>query len=506
MRHSPPKWYPVVTIFLLLLFGCLLPARTERPATPTATSRPTPTCTSVVTGSLNLYRAAMLPVYASDVDRFGDATRYEIDLRVNLDALSFAGEEEVLYTNQERVPLNEIVFRLLPNTPGYGGALTVRSLSVNGVVVRGQLRLHDSALYVPLANPLQPGAKLHLHLAFEGILPTDPPAGYAQYGYIDRVLALPDVYPFIPVYDDEGWNVELAPTYGDATFTDTALYLVRLTLPGGVTPVTSGVIVARRENADGTITYTCVSGPMRDFALVAADYKALSTMVGQVRVTSWYLSGDRKGGELALDYAAHALSIYKDMIGDYPFNELDVVATPTRAGGIEYPGLVVIAEQLYKEEDGFFEFAVAHEVAHQWWYSLVGNDQLDEPWLDESLTQYTTLLYFERRYGSERAQEVLEESFQAPYQHLLETGKDMPVGLPVARYSEDLYGEVVYGKGPLFFHAMRRQVGDETFFAILRTYFERYRYRVAYPRDLLSVAEEVSGQDLEPLYNQWILK
>ncbi len=495
---------PKIGILALWLISCLLPTQTV-PSTPTATSQPTPTTIPSTGGDLALYRAAMRPGFVSDVDRFENATRYEINLQVNLDTLSFAGEERVIYTNQEDVPLDEIVFRLLPNTPGYGGRLTVDSLSVDGVQVTGETGLHDSALYVPLSTPLRPGARVDINLTFAGILPTDPITGYAQYGYIEGVLSLPDAYPLIPVYDDEGWNVELAPPYGDATFTDTALYLVRVTLPGDVTPVTSGVIVARRQNADGTLTCTCISGPMRDFELVAADLQVLSTMVGPVRVASWYPPGDRRGGELALDYAAHALRIYEDLIGPYPFNELDVVATPTRAGGIEYPGLVVIAEQLYGNEGDFFEFVVAHEVAHQWWYSLVGNDQLDEPWLDESLTQYTTLLYFERRYGRERAQEVLKESFQTPYKHLLESGQDMPVGLPVASYTEEQYGEVIYGKGPLFFHEMRQQVGDETFFAILRAYFEQYRYRVAYPRDLLAVAEEVSGQDLDALYDRWIL-
>jgi aminopeptidase N len=81
----------------------------------------------------------------------------------------------------------------------------------------------------------------------------------------------------------------------------------------------------------------------------------------------------------------------------------------------------------------------------------------------------------------------------------------MPVGLPVAAYSEDLYGAVVYGKGPLFFHEMRRLVGDATFQEILETYSDQYRYGIAYPQDLLAVAEQVSGTELDSLYERWIL-
>jgi aminopeptidase N len=181
------------------------------------------------------------------------------------------------------------------------------------------------------------------------------------------------------------------------------------------------------------------------------------------------------------------------------------LATPTLAGGIEYPGLVVIAERLYDQQGGFFEFATVHEVAHQWWYSLVGNDQLDDPWLDEALAQYTSLLYYEDRYGDEAAQAVLQSAFQGPYRRIQEDKQDMAVGLPVDAYSEGLYGAVVYAKGPLFFDALRQEVGDEVFQEILRTYFEKHRYGVAYPVDLVAVAEETSGQDLDALYDQWIL-
>jgi len=536
---GPTILFPALVAGMLL--GCILnpqPAPTARPsptaatvpgtlppATPTAapatpTVEPRSTVASEATfvappfdwANLAPYQSAMRPEFAADVDQFVDATRYWIDLYVDVDRRTLSGVEQVRYTNHETESLTEIVFRLLPGTPGYGGSMTVSSVTVDGITTSPALTTGGSALYVPLVSPLLPGESIELGLRFEGAFPsdaadTDPPlAGYAQYGYIDRVLALPNAYPMIPVYDDEGWNVELAATFGDATFTDTSLYLVRITLPVDMVLATSGVTLDRRDNGDGTATCLCASGPMRDFGLVAsADYGTVSTKVGKVLVTAYILPGDREGGERVLDYAAQSLRIYEQILGPYPYTELDVMATPTKAGGIEYPGLIVVAARLYTQVGGFFEWATVHEVAHQWWYSLVGNDQLDEPWLDEALTQYTSLLYVEHRYGEEAAQKALENVFQEPYRHVLENEQDMPVGLPVAAYPQDLYGSVVYGKGPLFFHAMRQQVGDETFYRILSSYLEEYRYGVAYPQDLLSVAERVSGQELDALYERWIL-
>jgi hypothetical protein len=448
----------------------------------------------------------MLPAFAADVERFADATRYWIDWTIDVQGEAFSGAQQVRYTNHEDVPLAQVVFRLLPNTPGYGGSMAVSAATVNGDTAATELRLDDSALYVSLPTPLQPGEEVDLALAFEGSLPTDPSNGYAQYGYFDGVLALPNAYPMIPVYDDEGWNAEVAPPYGDATFTDTSLYLARITLPADMVLVTSGVTLERQENGDGTASFLCASGPMRDFNLVAsAAYDSANSTIGQVLVTSYYLPDQRGGGQRALDYAAESLRIYEERVGPYPFNELDVLATPTLAGGIEYPGLILVAERLYGQVGGFFELAAVHEVAHQWWYSLVGNDQVDEPWLDEALAQYTSLLYVEDRYGEDAAQRLLEQTFEAPYQRLQESGQDMPIGLPVASYPQDLYGPVVYGKGPLFFSELRDLVGDEVFEQILDAYFEQYRYNVAYPQDFLAVAERVSGQNLDGLYEKWVL-
>lgn len=511
-------------LFFLLLVGCVLavpvlsptiaPASTvtTRPtmtpramaeATPTTPATPRPTL--AVGEGLERYQAAMREGYSDDLLGMQELTRYRIQLDVDLDALHVTGVQQVRYVNREDEPLSEIVLRLLPNTPGYGGTMAVEGLALDGAPTAPQLSLGGSALAVPLPQPLAPGESVALELTYKATLPTDGSAGYAQYGYTDGVLALPNAYALIPVYDDEGWNVELAPGYGDATFSDVAFYEVQVTLPSEVVLATTGTTIERTDNRDGTTTYTSVSGPVRDFNLTAsARYKSLRADVDGVRVTSYYMGSD-EGGQRALDHTVTALRIYERLIGAYPFNELDVMATPTTAGGIEYPGLIVVADDLYERQNDFFEWVIAHEVAHQWWYAMVGNDQLDEPWLDEALTQYTSLLYVEERYGELAAERTLGARFQDPYQRLLESDQDMAVGLPVEAYTESLYGAVVYGKGPLFFHALREQVGDEAFVEILRTYYERYRYQVAYPQDFLAVAEQVSGQELDALYAEWIL-
>ena len=501
---------------LLLLASCF-PSTPSHTPTPIPSHTPAPTRTSPppITTPTPDHALALRPEFAADFDLFPDATRYEIELTVDPGATTITGHECVYYTNTEDVPLNALYLRLFPNTPGYGGAMTATNILLSGQPVVPAIELDGSALRLSIDPPLEPGAMLDLRLDFTLAVPADTDQGgvlslskgYRQFGYYDGVLALPNVYPLVPVYDDEGWNVELAPNYGDAIYSETALYTVRVTGPAQMTLIASGTCTPPAPNPDGSTTWTCVTGPMRDFnAVLGPDYQVKSRVVEGITVNSLFYPGHHQGGERALDWATEAVRLFGTLFGPYPFTELDVVETPTHAGGIEYPGLVAINSTYYETISEHKEWVVVHEVGHQWWYSLVGNDQVDEPWLDEALVQYSTLLYYEDRYGAGVAAELLEQVLRQPYEALVESGHDAPVGLPVAAYSSADYGTVVYRKGPLYFHALRQEVGDETFWGILQTYFARNRYGVATPEKWLAAVEAITGNEHRALYEQWIVE
>jgi hypothetical protein len=482
------------------------PAPTSALAPPS--SPPTPIATPTVDlGDLSLYHPALKPEFSVDAEAVPDATRYFIQVSLNPDEpTALTGVERVRYTNTETDPLDALYFRLYPNLPGYGGSMTIERVVLNGAPVETALEAQDSALRVPLDPALAPGEVTDLTLWFQDTLPTDTDAGYGLYAYVDDVYALAGFYPTIPVYDDEGWNVEVAPPYGDATFTDVAFYQVRLTVPAELTVVTSGSTLETSESGNRTRTWLAVGGPMRDFYVaMSADYEVVSQEVDGTLVNSYYRSSQAAGGRLALGYAADALHVFSERFGPYPYTELDVVATPTNAGGIEYPGAIVVAQRLYDDEGVFFEMATAHEVAHQWWYGLVGNDQLDEPWLDEALTNYSAYLYYEEMAGSSTADFIKEHVFEEPYRTAQEDDRDRAVAGPVASFSERDYGTIVYGKGPLFFDALRAQLGDDAFFAALQAYLEAHRYGIAYPDDLVAAFEETSGQQIDEVFEFWIL-
>jgi hypothetical protein len=486
-------------------------------ATPTAppTSPLAPATPAVDFGDLSPYQEAMIPQARGDVAALSGLTRYYIEITTDprkvpgsASPLQIEGVERLLYTNNESVPLNALYLRLLPNTPGYGGHMWVKQVVLDGHQVPTSLESAGSALRVPLDPPLPPRGTLDLTMWFEDDVPASTTMGYNIFSDTDGVLALAAFYPMIPVYDAQGWHIEVAPPYGDATYTDVSLYLVCITAPQEITVVTSGSVLKREQNGDGTATWTAASGPMRDFYIVMSPYfQRESRQVSQTVVNSYYLAGSEPGGRHALEYASTALDLFNRDFGTYPYAEFDVVETLTTAGGVEYPGVVAIAKHLYEsgEQGDFFEHATVHEVIHQWWYGLVGSDQVNVPWLDEALTNYSVLLYWEATKGQQAAAKIRETVFEMPYQSEIRTGRDRPVAGPVSSFSESDYGLIVYGKGPLFFDALRQRVGDATYLRIMQTYLQRYKYRIATPEDFLAVAQEVSGQSVADLYDKWIL-
>ena len=222
-------------------------------------------------------------------------------------------------------------------------------------------------------------------------------------------------------------------------------------------------------------------------------------------VESYYLPQDQIMGELATHYAAAALRIYCRRFGPYPYKEMAVVSAPIKYFGMEYPGLNLIGVDLYRAFRADLEFLVAHEVAHQWWYNQVGSDPVNVAWLDEGMAEFSTYTYYEGLYGTDRAEQLWELRWRAPYQYAVENGLDDIVHQSNLDFDVANYEVLVYAKAALFFDSVRREIGDDAYYATLREYLERYRFGIVVPSDFLALAEEISQHSLTNLHQQWIL-
>jgi len=497
-----------------------------------ATSSQTAPASALLSRELAPYALALRPGHRRDIEAFADATRYDIELLIDPGAPSATGRQTVRYTNRGATPLGEILLRLYPNTPYMNGAMRVTSALADGRPVTPSPYLRQrsdlatpvtdtSVIRLPLAAPLAAGRSVWLTMTFELTAPIDTDAGYRVFGRANGVLSLPNAYPMIPPRDAAGWRVDEAPAWGDIVFSETALYRVRIRAPAAAVIVATGVCAPSNAPASPKEPpaapapqqdVTCVAGPVRDFAFHLSDqFQSIQApMLSQgehITITSYYLPGNRMGGARALTYAAEAVRVFERRFGAYPFKELKVFMSPTTAGGIEYPLLAGVTDALYDITGGYFEWVTVHEVAHQWWYSLVGSDPLNEAWLDEALTQYATSLYIEDRYGLPEAQAERERYFTRRYENdARRLNRDDRVGQPTGAFDRRAYGPLVYGKGPLFFQAVRDAAGDARFNSWLRAYFNRYRYGIASAEDLLRMADETGiGPAARQAYQRWIL-
>jgi aminopeptidase N len=222
------------------------------------------------------------------------------------------------------------------------------------------------------------------------------------------------------------------------------------------------------------------------------------------RIRSYARPEDSIAAHSALYDAIAALQIYSDEFGPYPYREMAVVQAPLTFHGMEFPGMNLIGSQDYGRHLDELETLVVHEVAHQWWYNQVGNDQPSAPWLDEGLAEWSMYLYYLRRYGQPAADALRRLRWEVPVAGLVQRKVDAPIGKPAKDYPRDTYETIVYGKSALFLATLRDDIGPETFSKLLRTYLERYQWQVATPADFQALAEEVSGKDLDALFAKWV--
>lgn len=455
-----------------------------------------------------VYAAGLTATEADALAHLPGAPVYHMAITIDESMSAVSGRQTVTYTNLENATLEDVYFHLHPNT--LDGAITVADVTVDSMPVTAA-ETDGDVLRVPLPSPLAPGDVVTIDMTFETAVPTDIGRNYGVLAYYEDILALAHFYPMLSVYNDEGWNITAPDIQGDLTYSDAGFYLVQVTAPDNVVIVATGSEVDRASGAE-TQTVTYALGPARDFYLAAGDFTEVSATAGETTIRSYAPAKLAGGAALALDVAAAALAEFDERLAPYPYSELDIVTTPTSALGIEYPGLIVGTLRMYNigsETQGgvpyeaILESTTAHEVAHQWFYNIIGNDQLDEPWLDEAMAGYTTYRYFADRYGQQVGDNYFE-TFYGRWDRV--DGAEIPVGMPVAAYDEMEYGAIVYGRGPVFVRELEETLGREAFDAFMRAYAAKFRWEEGTTEAFRALAEEQCGCDLGQLFADWVYK
>lgn len=447
------------------------------------------------------------------------AQQYRGNVSVDFERKRITGTLQVDVRNKTDIAQKAVYFHLYPNafkeeerlrgenwdytlgterTPGW---IDVANVRVNGKTSNHHVT--ETILEIPLT---QWAAGEHVRIELDYTLQV--PKNNSRLSYDEHSIWLGNWLPIVAEYDNEQWYLDPYYPIGDPFFSDIAHYELEIETPVGFRIASSGVEVGQPITVIGNRQRQTVSASLvRDFALVIMDdtYKAYHDTVNGITIHTWYRATDRSIVAHRLHKAGIAsLTYFSDAYGAYPYAEYDIVRTGGFFGGMEYPGLVFVQGAYFEDNDPYGIVVVAHETAHQWWYGLVGNDEVREPWMDEGPADYSTLRFLLDRYKSigqdiHRGKKRML-SFSSAYEREAEY-----VGNSVDLFTNwNSYGTLVYTKGSLMFYELEQAIGIEKMNRILQDYFELYHYHNARADDLIAVFTKHLGEQAKDYFAAWL--
>ena len=390
-----------------------------------------------------------------------DRPRVDLDFSLADDLVTVRGEEEVVFAPD--LATDELVFRLVPNAPGSGaGELGVDEVEGEHVVGGGYERAGaegPGGLYVVrLDRELAPGESTTVRLAFTLRLGK---GSFDRLGTDEGVSWWGSGHPLLAWEPGVGWARDpFVDVLGETTVSPVADTRIRVSAPEELTVLMTGDQAEPSPAGDGRRTWTSAEPVARDVAVAVGGFTVEEARTADgVRVVAGSLQ-DRQDAAILLQDTVAAIGELEELLGPFPYGTLAVIGLPEYGGGIEYPSAILQASRS--------DVVLVHEVAHMWFYGMVGNSQFRDPWLDESFATW--------------AEAVVRPGSAAEYAAALALPED--VGQPMTAWSgTQEYFRTVYGKGGAALLAAREAAGAEEFDAAVRCFVDATAWTVATPDD-----------------------
>lgn len=393
--------------------------------------------------------------------------------------------QRIDYQNETESRLDELVLIIEPNR--YANGFDLISITRAGEDQSLGYRIDVNRLQVDLNVFLEPGDSIEIELVYTIKLPQIPPPSDMLkpqiFGYTARQTNLVDWYAFIPPYESgKGWVIHDPAYYGEFLVYPVANFELELSVTNALMPVVVAASSLPVEASDGYYQYSLSEG--RNFVLsLSTDFQVRSEVVDGITVSSYFFPYETRAGETALRNTVEAVDLYKTLFGNLERTSLSVVQADF-LDGMEYDGLYFLSKGFYNLYDGtpkgYLTAIAVHETAHQWWYGVVANDQAMEPWLDEALSTYSELLYYEHYYP-----ELVDWWWGYRVWFYDPQGA---IDRPVYDYRGFRpYRDAVYLNGAVFLQELRELMGEDAFFEAIRGYLETNRRKIAAAEDFFEV-------------------
>ncbi len=387
-----------------------------------------------------------------------------------------------------------------------------------------KFEIQETIMAIFLNEPMKSGDTLVLRFDFYLKIPKQ----FSRLGYKDKHYEVVQWYPKICVFDEDGWHRDSYHAIGEF-YGEFGCFDVEISLPANYVVAATGERIdsldkefidllslsgERLHIKSETKTVRFHAENVHDFAWVCdPDFLVKRHEVDDITLFIFCLRQNEKKWRNAGSYAIDAVKRYNQWYGKYPYENLSVVNGYYSAGGMEYPQLVIISSG----EDWLtrqFEEVIIHEIGHQWFYGILGSNEMDEAWLDEGFTTYTQIRYFEDKYGKENSLfkipflPPLSDRYYNKLIYYITQTNDLEKPILTSAYEHiDVpmsYFNSAYAKPALFLFNLEGIIGRQRFDLILKRYFLDYRFRHPRTEDFIRICEEESGQNLRSLFSQFL--
>jgi hypothetical protein len=455
---------------------------------------------------------------------------YQLKATLDPDKHEVLGHERITWRNVTTAPATQLVFHLYMNAfkneastfyrESHGrlrfseadkhgwGAIDVSKIVIAGQDATARFKVDDTLATVELAQPIAPGASVEIDVDWKTLLPKV----FARTGYHEQFFAITQWFPKIGVWDcDEQkacrWRAHQHHANSEF-FADYGVYDVEVDVPQRFVVAASGVPVGERASGDRKVL-SFHAEDVHDFAIFAfpkfvVHEDRFTDTLGDVKILLYAVPGHEANVPRHLAAAKAGLAEMTRRFGPYPYARLSIIDIPTGAegaGGMEYPTLITTFDAPVPAGMHLPELVTAHEFAHQYFYGMVGSDEVEEAWLDEGFTDTSTDYILERMFGP------TDSEWRLAGHHLSATeaarlsyrGRADLDPLETRAYAfvdRNAYGAVTYSKTVVTLRTLEALLGKEKFEAAMRHYFETWRFRHPRIDDFVKTFDEGAGRDL----------
>lgn len=358
-----------------------------------------------------------------------------------------------------------------------------------------EISLSGTVLCVKLDQPLKPGSSTEITLHYKAKIPKI----CHRTGYNESAMWLGNFIPTLAVVDNDGWYTNKYYPAGESFYSEIANYSVIVNVPKGFVAVGTGT--PDYSEKDGNSIYSFKEKMVRDFALVISPKFNRIHKISETGVyINFYYYSPIKEPEKFLDAAIKSIDYLSQEIGTYPYSVLNIAETEFfLEGGMEYPEIIFIDSDYLKSTKTYDD--IAHEIAHQWFYNIIGNNQFKYPWLDEAMSSFIQNYIF---YD----QNTIDTKMLNDYNNLnekIENIEKSEISNDVSVYSSwSDYYNIQYLKANLMIYSLKLKMGDDKFKEFLKNYYIEYSFKIADTNDFINTAEKAYGKDLHNFFDKWL--